>query len=661
MYHLDDPINAIPKIGPKQTYNFERIGISTIKDLLYHFPNYYRDTGNIVTIDQLDRESRKTIKVTLKELKNIRIRGGKTIQKGLIEDVSGSINVTWFNQPFIIKSLPLNTEIYLSGKLSSKSLKPELVGPDYEVVKINNINLGKIVPIYPLTQGITIKCLRARFDELIRNLNNISDLAESLPDTIRDEYKLINIKTALKQIHTPESQAALILARKRLAFDELLQIYLKLIKEKNERMESKSPKIEINETQINKFIGTLPFQLTTSQQKAITEIFQDYSRTYPANRLIQGDVGSGKTIVALIAALPVIQSGYQAVLLAPTTVLAAQHYATINKLFNNSIRVGLVTTNTIKDIDDNSNFELIVATHSILYHQSLLKKLGLLIIDEQHKFGVEQRRALLGLESQQNPPHLINLTATPIPRSIALTLFGEIEVSVIDKPKERKVTQTYLVPETKRENSFTWLNNKLRNNSQLFWVCPLIESKEEEFDINEASMKAVNKTAKDLKLQFKKAKIAIIHGKLKTKEKDVLIEDFRLGKINILVSTTVIEVGIDIPGADIIVIENAERFGLAQLHQLRGRVGRNNQDSWCLLFTSLENSEQVTNRLTFFSKENNGIKIAEFDLENRGPGEVYGTIQSGIPNLKVANFGNADFLLQVRSAAQKLLNIHDAK
>lgn len=655
MYRLSDSVSALAQVGPRQKDNFNRIGINTIADLLYHFPKYYRDTSNIVMLSELNREQRQTVKVKLLDLKNIRIRGGKSIQKGTITDDSGEIKVTWFNQPFILNALPINSEILLSGKLSSKSIKPELLGPEYEVVKINNINLGKIIPIYPLTEGITIKWLRARFDQLIRSINNIEDLNETLPKNILNEYQLLDLKSALTQIHSPQTQESLILARKRLAFDELLDIYLKLIKEKQERLNSAAAKIKIKQTQIDDFINTLPFKLTMSQVSAVQDIFTDYCKNYPTNRLIQGDVGSGKTIVALLSTLPVISSGYQVVVLAPTTVLANQHYETFKKLIGKDHRIQLLTQATVKNKDINLDSQIIIATHSILYHQKVLNNLGLLIIDEQHRFGVQQRQQLLELKTQNITPHLLNLTATPIPRSIALTLFGEIDVSVIEKPTQRKTTKSFLVPSNKRKDSLLWIKDKLINGSQVFWICPLIENQIEE-DVETASLKAVKKMAQDITNQFPKRNIGLMHGKLSNEEKNKVIERFRNKEIDILVSTTVIEVGIDIPGADIIVIEDAERFGLAQLHQLRGRVGRNNQDSWCLLFTNLEDNEKIRNRLTYFTKESNGIKIAEFDLRNRGPGEVYGTMQSGIPNLKIANFGNSDFLMTVREAALKILS-----
>lgn len=661
MYKTHDLVTVLNQIGPRQSENLAKLGINTLTDLLYHFPVYYKDTSEIVTLDKLNHESKQTVKVIIEELKNIRIRGGKSLQKGVVSDSSGSINVTWFNQQFITRALPIGSEVYMSGKLSSKSLKPELVGPDYEIVKTKNINLGKIVPTYRLTEGVSIKWLRTRLDDLITHLDQISDLKDPLPDKIKQDYQLVDLHTALTQVHTPESHNAIVLARKRLAFDELLQIYFKLIAEREARYASKSPVMKPFAKELQNFIATLPFSLTESQINAVAEIIMDLAKNHPMQRLLQGDVGSGKTIVALLTALPVIWSGYQVVILAPTTVLAQQHYETITKFVGKSVKTCLLTNTTAKSIKSKDKYQLIIATHSILYHQDLLNKLGLVIIDEQHRFGVKQRQELLNLKSAGITPHLLNLTATPIPRSIALTLFGEIEVSVIAKPSQRKVTQTHVVPQAKRSDAKAWIQSKLNEKAQIFWICPLIDAPDTEITALDADLKAVKEMGKTVKADFPKAKVGILHGKLKPDEKDKLIASFKEHKLDILVSTTVIEVGIDIPGANIIVIENAERYGLAQLHQLRGRVGRNNQDSWCFLFTGMESTPRVVERLSFFAKENNGIKIAEYDLQSRGPGEVYGTMQAGIPNLKIANFGNSEFLLQVREAAHKILNIKDKK
>jgi len=646
-----DAITTLPYIGPKQSWYLSNLGINTLGDMLYHFPVYYKDTSEIVLLSDLDREHKKTVRVILEQISNIRLRGGKTLQKGLVSDDSGQIKVTWFNQPFLTRALKEGSEVLLSGKLNSKSLIPELSSPDYEPLKTENINLGKIVPVYPLTEGITIKWLRSRFSYLVKHLEQFTDLIDHLPEAIITKYQLVDLKTALEHIHNPGNKSEIISARKRLAFDELLGIYQKLIRERIQRQQSPAIPIKIDPARISEFIHTLPFRLTPSQMKAITEITNDLAKPHPMNRLLQGDVGSGKTIVALTAALPVLEAGAQVIIMVPTTVLAQQHYEVISKLLKNKFRIGLITSSTLKESKTTLKLDLIIATHSILFHKSeYIHNLGLLIIDEQHRFGVEQRRELLNLKDRKIIPHLLNLTATPIPRSVALTLFGEIDVSMIAKPEGRKENHTLLVPQNKKDSSYDWLKNKLHSGGQIFWICPLIEENTDTSDIL-----AVETQFERIKDIFKDFRVALMHGKLSAKVKSSIINSLKAHQIDILVSTTVIEVGIDIPDANVIIIENSERYGLAQLHQLRGRVGRNNQDSWCLLYTNMEGNPDVTTRLNYFAKETNGIKIAEFDLQNRGPGEVYGTIQAGIPELKIANFGNNAFLALVREAAHSLL------
>jgi len=646
-----DVITTLPFIGPKQSFYLDKLGITTVKDLLYHFPAYYKDTSEIVLLSELNHDKKQTVKVILDQLSNIRLRGGKTLQKGLVSDASGQIKVTWFNQPFLSRILRLGSEIMMSGKLNSKSLLPELNSPDYEPVKEENLHLGKIVPVYPLTGGVTIKWLRTRFAYVTKHLEAIADLQEYLPQEVITKHALIGLVPALKQIHIPASTNEIISARKRLAFDELLQIYLKLVQERLDREKSPAIKIPGQTKILAEFKKSLPFRLTDSQEQAVVEICTDLDKPHPMNRLLQGDVGSGKTIVALMASLQVLAAGYQVVIMVPTSVLAQQHYALISKLLQDKYQFGLVTSSTIKEIGDTSKIDLIIATHSILFHKNeLIHNLGLLIIDEQHRFGVEQRRDLLNLKYNGQTPHLLNLTATPIPRSVALTLFGEIEVSTILKPEGRRENQTLLVPQAKREDSYAWLESKLHEGGQLFWICPLIEASEDDNGLVD-----VKNQYQNIKILFPKYKVALLHGKVPAKTKDKIIKGLKDRKIDILVSTTVIEVGIDIPNANVIVIENAEKYGLAQLHQLRGRVGRTNQESWCLLYTSLEANSKVKERLSYFARETNGIKIAEFDLQNRGPGEVYGTIQAGIPELKIANFGNSAFLSEVREAAHYLL------
>lgn len=672
MFQKQDPVTILPFIGTKQAANLSRIGIDTVGDLLRHFPKYYRDTSEIVTLDELSREQKRTVKVLIDSISSVRIRGGRTLQKCQVSDSSGTLAVTWFNQPFLVKTLGPGTEVLLSGKLNPKSLKPQLVAPEYEVVKERNLHLGKIVPVYPLTRGVGIKWLRTRMADLIENLEQVDQISEPLPDWLLEENQLIGIKEALKGIHLPASIDDIINSRKRLAFEELLGIYTILIKQRQARLKSKAVLVSEIPANLEDDIARLPFKLTPSQVNAVHEIATDLQKGLPMHRLLQGDVGSGKTVVAFLTALLVIRAGYQVVLLAPTTVLAEQHFRTAQKLFGTKLKPVLITSATAKNVKQVNKDELVIATHSILHHQELISDLGFLIVDEQHRFGVKQREALAQLKNKTGLPHVLNMTATPIPRSVALTLFGEIDVSIIEKPEGRLVSQTHLVPQIKKPDSIDWIKAKLTAGGQVFWVCPLIEPQEVETEdeasrpildgvVESVPQRSVQEVWEENKAIFTGFRVEMLHGKMKNDEKTELIARFQRHEFDMLVATTVIEVGIDIPDANVMVIENAEQYGLAQLHQLRGRVGRNNQESWCFLFTGLENNEQVIERLSFFVRENNGIKVAEFDLENRGPGEVYGTIQSGIPLLKIANFGNSEFLMQVRNAATKLLNYSENK
>jgi ATP-dependent DNA helicase RecG len=647
---LSDPITKLPNIGNSYLNKISKLGIVSINDLLNYFPRVYQDTRLISNISDLTEKDKKySILATVDDFRNIRIRHGKSIQKATVHDDTESITITWFNQPYLGNTLKTDTQFYFSGKLNPKALLPELTAPVYEKYSDTNINIGRIVPIYQLTEGITSNWLRKRIHELINKIDTIDDFHDNLPTEIIDKYELLDLRKSLLEIHFPTDRGSLIEARKRLSFDELLQIQLKLLKRRKERHRSKAPTINFDDKLINAFYNSLPFKLTPTQVNAIKDIRDDMEKNIPMHRLIQGDVGSGKTVIAFTSALNTLNSNYQTIILAPTSVLAEQHYNLALKLLPNKYKVALVTSTTSKHIKNLPKLDLIIGTHAVLFHkEELIHKLGLIIIDEEHKFGVKQRNMLSEFTNQSEvKPHYLSLTATPIPRSIALTLFGDMDMSKIDKPSERKVCKSLLVPMEKREDSIDWLKNKiLIDGGQAFWICPLIDENPE------LESQSVTNTYKELIQIFNKKDVIFLHGKMKSEEKNKIIEDFKNKKYKILVSTTVIEVGIDIPDANLIIIEDAEKFGLAQLHQLRGRVGRKNQDSWCLLFSKQLNNAEILKRLKFFSSENDGNKIAEFDLQTRGPGEVYGNIQSGIPDLKIARFSNSDLLLKTREAAE---------
>lgn len=643
---LKDSITTLPFIGKSYAVKLVKLDIETIEDLLYFFPRTYQDTRLISPISDLtDNTKRYSILATVNTIKNIRTRTRRlTIQKANVSDESGDINITWFNQPFLVNTLKEGITAYFSGKLNPRSLIPEMSSPTYDIETSSQINLARIVPVYSLTAGISSKWLRRRIFELVELLPSIENFTDKLPERIKVKYNLMPLTEAIREIHFPSSKENLISARKRLSFDELLEIQTKLIKKKRAIEAKRVEPWEIISFKESPLGQNINFELTPSQHAAIKDINQDLSSGHVMVRLLQGDVGSGKTLVALHAAQVAIHNGVQAIMLAPTSILAEQHYKLAQQLFPDSIKIALITSDTTKKLKHPPKLDLIIGTHAVLFQkEKLIHNLGLVIIDEEHRFGVEQRSELLA-----KMPHFLSLTATPIPRSIALTLFGDLDVSAIEKLPGRKIVKTLLVPQNKRDDSIIWIKNQIAQGNQAFWICPLIE------DNPDMETKSVKKLFEQLKPLFPKGTIEMLHGKMKSTEKNRIIADFKAKKFNILVSTTVIEVGIDIPGANIIVIENADHFGLAQLHQLRGRVGRNNNNAWCLLFTDIQDNNSI-DRLKYFATNSDGNIIAEYDLKLRGPGEVYGNIQSGIPELKIARFSNRDLLLQTREAALQLI------
>lgn len=654
---LDDPISTIPLVGPKYQKILKRLEIETIKDLITYFPRNYFDSSKIHTINELSRQEKKTFKAVITDFKATRTKKKNfTIQTAIAADKDDAVEIIWFNQPFLKNTIKIGEEYIFSGKLSSKSYKPQVQSPEFEQVKEQQVHLGLLTPIYPLTEGISGKWLRSRIKWVVDKLDYIVDLNEHLPKTIINKYKLEPIKFAVNQIHFPDNRTNLAKARRRIAFDELLKIQIQIQKQKQANRRLRAKQISLNNKLLEELISNFGFDLTNDQHKAVKEIAQDLSKPSPMNRLLSGDVGSGKTIVAIAASLLTAKAGYQTAILTPTTVLADQHFKSFTNLLKPfGISTKLVSSNSTKK--DTKSAQVIIGTQAILFQKTeLFADLALVVVDEQHRFGVEQRESLV--KSFTDPKtktsvHLLNMTATPIPRTLALTLFGDLEVSAIkQKPRARKPTKTYIVPEEKREDAVKWIDTKAKQGIQIFWITPLIE------ESDKLEVASVKKTYSALTDRLKELNIELLHGQIKPQAKQNLLEKFRdfdKNHIHMLVSTSVIEVGIDIPNANIIVIEGAERFGLAQLHQLRGRVGRSSQDSWCFLFTSEVPEGDLRARLEYFAKKKDGFKLAEYDLQRRGPGEVYGTRQSGIPELKVANIFDLELVKTTRQAAQELL------
>ncbi len=659
---LKTPLVTLGPVFRMKGKILSKIGLLTVEDLLLYTPFRYEKTlvskigitqaGEIVTIQG------KVTKVT-----NNFTKRGLTIQRVTVNDETGKIDCVFFNQRFILKNVHEGDFLSAAGRVDLFGSKRTLSVRSYEVLKTEDaaaIHTTGFVPIYSETAGLSSKWIRGRIKTVLDLPFEISDY---LPKSVITENSLLALSNALHKIHFPEGLAQAEEARKRLSFDELFLKHLASTIRREEwekKQKAISFEIEKHKHKIAKLIKNLPFELTDSQKRAIEDVFKDLKLQIPMNRLLEGDVGSGKTIVAAIAIYSAFLNGFQTALMAPTEILANQHFATVSKLLEPlGVKVELFTGSTkshkLSTVND-KQFDVAIGTHALLHGRAEFKKLGLIVIDEQQRFGVEQR-AILKEKSATLNPHLLTMTATPIPRTIFLTIYADLALSYLNElPAGRKKIKTWLVPEEKRESGYEWITKKIKTeNSQVFIVCPFIEPSE-----TLSTVKAVKEEFERLRQDiFPKFNLGLLHGKMKGKEKDDVIKKFRSGEINILVATPVIEVGIDIPSADIILIEASERFGLAQLHQLRGRVGRGEKESYCLLFTDSK-SDKIRERLGFLQTITNGAELAEIDLKLRGPGEMFGTMQHGIPDLKIANLSDVEIIQKSKNAADKIFpNLKD--
>jgi len=653
---LDQNIDNLPSTSPLTIQRLKKIGIKTFFDLLNYFPYRYENYSLISSIEKLQPGEKVTVKGKIIDKKQEFTKRGFKIQKFLLYDGSGKMEIVFYNQPYLIKTLTTDKAASFAGTVELFGNKLIMTPNEWEIE--TNIHTGRLVPIYPEKKGLSSRLLREKifwlFSQLIKD-----KMTDILPKEIISYNRLIDEFLAYYNIHFPKDKLLAKEAQKRLAFDELfiIQLSAALVRKEWEK-EKVGHQFKINKTineKINTFINKLPFQLTSAQNRAVKEILDDLSKNKPMNRFLQGDVGSGKTVVAAIACYLAYLNGYQSLFMAPTEILAKQHFQTLSMLFKNySLKIGLQTRtekiNRKKNLSI-SDFDIVVGTHALLNEKLKFNRVGLVIIDEQHRFGVRQRAML---KEKGVNPHLLTMTATPIPRTVALVLYGELDISYLDEmPKGRLPIKTYLIPQEKRADAYSWIKKQIKEkNESVFIVCPLIEESNVE---TMKSVKAAKKEFENLKAVFSEFKLGLLHGKLKTDEKNKVLEEFRNDKIKILVTTPVVEVGIDIPQATIMIIEAAERFGLAQLHQLRGRVGRSDKQSYCFLFTN-SNSPQIIERLTFFAKNNLGIKLAEYDLQTRGPGEVYGEKQHGFIDLKIASFTDYHLISQTKKAVDYFLN-----
>ena len=662
---LNDPVQKLPYVGPTYATRLTKLGIVTIDDLINHFPFRYDDFSLISSISRLQAGETATIKAKILAIKNEYTKNGKKIQKATVADSSGEMEIIWFNQPYLVRAFKIGEEYQFSGKADWFGRNIVFISPEHEKLSANSylpagkagqltagIHTGRLVPVYPETAGISSKWLRTRIKSALQVCGE--QIEEFLPVPILLKEGLMPEKQAIFKIHFPENKVAAEKAKQRLAFDELFLIQLAgLWRKRDWQKKLVTYPLKIDQVKISDFVEKLPFTLTGAQNKVTKEILLDLTKDQPMNRLLQGDVGSGKTVVAAIAMYATFLNGLSSIFMAPTEILAIQHYQTLSTLLAPlGIRTELITSSHKCQLSANScQLTAIVGTHALLY-QDLPKNIGLVIIDEQHRFGVEQRDQLVKISAQAKTPHLLTMTATPIPRTVALTLFGDLDLSFLDEmPKGRIKIRTWVVPQQKRPAAYDWIRKRVEGTKeQAFIICPLIEESE-----TLATVKAVTSEFAFLaKTIFPELKLGLLHGRMKAKEKEEIIKAFRQGELDILVATPVVEVGLDIPNATIMMIEGAERFGLAQLHQLRGRVGRSNLESFCLLFT--ENpGQEVIKRLKFMETKNIGRELAEIDLARRGPGEIYGLRQHGFPDLKIASFSDLGLIERTRQSAEALI------
>lgn len=637
-------VTDIPLVGEQTAVKLKKLGIYKAHDLLHHVPSRYQDYREEGEIGKVTVGQTVTLRATVVEIKNIYTKNGKVVQDALLTDGEHNIHAIWFRQVYLPKTLPSGTFAAFTGKVSFWGRQKALFAPQFEKIEDNKelIHTGRIVPIYPETAGVTSKWLRRVVHNTLSNI----EIPEFLPENLINEEHLAGFSESLHFIHKPEDLSQAEKGRHRLAFNELLLLQLAQ-KERAHAWKggNVTKKLKVTTDLMLQFLENLPFSATKSQIRSMKELAQDLGDTTPMNRLLEGDVGSGKTAVAAFGCFVSMINKASAIVMAPTQILAQQHANTLAALLSPfDIPVVLVTSREkVKQLKEKAVY---VGTQALLF-KFINADVGFVVIDEQHRFGVVQRAELM--EKGKRIPHVLTMTATPIPRTVALTLYGDLDLSTLDElPSGRKPIKTWVVPAKKRNSAYEWIEKEIeKTHCQAFVVCPLIEVSEVE---KMKQVKAATEEFQKLKTIFKKRRLALLHGKMKAEEKKKILDSFRAHEIDILVTTPVVEVGVDIPNAAIMVIEAADRFGLAALHQLRGRVGRGTLSSYCLLMTE-NGSEKVQKRLSAMSKTLSGRALAELDLELRGPGEIFGTRQSGIPELSIARWTDIDLIKRTKSLA----------
>lgn len=647
---LDTSIQYLTGVGPKRAALYQKLDIHTVRDLLYYFPRSYIDLTAPCDIAAMPLFEQCAVRarVVAKSVPQY-IRRGMTLFRVKVADDSGSMVITFFNAKYAVEALKYDTEYIFYGRSGGTLTRREMASPSIYPADLPNA----LIPVYPLTQGLSSKMVGANIAQALQLLGE--ELDDPIPDFIRQEYHLCHLQFALRNIHLPTDRESAEIARRRLIFEELLMLALSLRSVRDDTYTQTS--YVCDKADLQPFFDQLPFTLTGAQQRAIDQVRQDLAKNTPMNRLVQGDVGSGKTMVAAAASYIAFQNHYMSALMAPTEILAQQHYHGLSKLLEPlGMRLGLLcgsmTAKEKRDIKERialGMVDLVIGTHALISKDVDLPNLALVVTDEQHRFGVRQRASL---SEKSNHPHTLVMSATPIPRTLALMIYGDLDVSSIDElPPNRQPVKTYVISSKIKERAYNFLKDHLDRGLQGYIVCPLVEAMESTPANLQNAEEYADKLARG---PFQNYRVGVLHGKMRAKDREAIMQQFASGEIQLLVSTTVIEVGVDVPNAVIMMVENAERFGLSQLHQLRGRVGRGSVQSYCILISDTQNPD-TKQRLQVLHQTNDGFKVAEYDLKARGPGDFLGKRQHGLPQLKIADLSSSmDTMEQVQQAAQQI-------
>lgn len=651
---LSSPLTDVKGVGPELSKKLVGLGLRTVGDLIGYYPRRYDDFSHVQTISRI-KPGEVTIQAVIKQATGRYVRRGMHVTEAVASDDTGSVRIVWFNQPYRAAALKHDLPYYISGEFALKAQHLSITNPSAELVSSFPVNTARILPVYRETKGLKSSQIRKLVHAV---LPLIRSQPETLPDWIVERHKLIPHAQAVESIHFPESAEALAAARARLGFEEVFGLTLAALLNKYELMQDEAIAMPFHEQLAQDFVKHLPFKLTDAQRKVTWQILQDMEKKRPMNRLVEGDVGSGKTVVATMAAVMALQSGFQTAIMAPTELLARQHAETIYDLLQPvgmADKLGLLVgglkpaqKRAAHERIASGDMQVIVGTNALIQEKVDMHRLGLVVVDEQHRFGVEQRKALQAKAG--HALHVLNMTATPIPRSLALTLYGELDISVIDtKPAGRKVIKTKIVSPNSRPQLYDKIEQELAAGRQMFVVCPLIAESD--------ALPATSAEEAYKKLTagpFKHRRVGLLHGKMKPDEKDAIMQQFASQELDILVATTVIEVGVNVPNATVMLVENAERFGLAQIHQLRGRVGRSDHQGYCYLM--MGDSTAPSRRLRALESSSDGFALAELDLEIRGPGAIYGTMQHGQLDLRVAKLSDTKLIAAARKSAQDFID-----